>query len=113
MTPRVFTVRAQRAGSGTFGAHVQHNCGERRSHSQVAGGRPSYRTGRGHYICGAKLRFTGLKEPLAVWNLRPLKPDGTLLALGHGLSLLQDLPLELGGSGLDPPEVEQRVNLTN
>ena len=105
MTPRVFTVRAQRAGSGTFGAHVQHNCGERRSHSQVAGGRPSYRTGRG---------FTGLKEPLvAVWNLRPLKPDGTLLALGHGLSLLQDLPLELGGSGLDPPEVEQRVNLTN
>ena len=32
--------------------------------------------------------FTGLKEPLAVWNLRVLKPDGTSLDLGADAPLL-------------------------
>ena len=105
MTPRVLTVRAQRAGSGALELTCSTIAGNVAATLKWQEDVPV--TGLAEAIIAAvqSSRFTGLKVPLAVWNLRLLKPDGTLLALGHGLSLLQELPLEPGGSGPDPPEV--------
>ena len=92
--PRILTVRARRASPG----NVELTC------STVSGNiaatfdwDDTTVTGLGEAIIASvkSSGFTGLKEPLTVWNLRLLKPDGGELALGDG-HLAEQLGLALG-----------------
>ena len=86
--PRILTVRAQRAGPGNLELTCSTIGGSVAATLEWPDDAPV--TGLAEAILAAvkSSGFTGLKEPLWVWNLRLLKPDGVELA-GDALLLEQ------------------------
>ena len=111
MIPRVLTVRAQRAGPGTLELTCSALSGNVAAALEWPDDAPVAGLAEAVVAAVTSSGFTGLKEPLAVWNLRLLKPDGTLLDLGSDesdsdvesspLPLLEQLGLE--PSCAEPP----------
>ena len=104
MLPRVLTVSAERSSPGNSELTCCTIGGSVAATLQWPDDDPVFGLAEAIVAAMKSSGFTGLREPLWVWNLRLLKPDAIPLALGKGSpSLLVQFGLA------EPPPKRQKT----